>query len=486
MKKIILASAITLGMSVSAVAAVSGQVVKRSVAPTLPTSEIVEGRVQANEFVRQGVRKDVAREDQTIDDFVGIYKWSSQSSLQGEAWPSAGFLFIEKNPDVTNGMLISGFTPYWTLNATYDPEKKRLYVPNQLLEKDVEEENGENVDYETWFWNYSAYNEVDNEGKPNYHIFKNDKTSFYFSLTETGTLQSGDVDQDIWSAHEYTDEELLDVFCIAAAGDIINGAQAPGYYLLNYWITGNKMEEFVYNDAEWDNIGTAQFKDAWFPVLWEGGQTPPAYDVPLYVNKARPTMFLLYDPYGPETPYKEIEQDDNGEDMLPRNVGTEPGYIIFDISSAKCVVVQPLVYAITVAWVSDGEESYEPLYVYNLEGQYYFTTGDSFDDIINFMDSEGYRTSSLSRLLRTITLRNPVYALAKSPTNSSWWTENPGEFTGSIVLPEGYDAAVEVVIDGSEEAPVYYNLQGVRLLNPEKGQIVIVKKGDKTSKQVYR
>jgi len=36
-----------------------------------------------------------------------------------------------------------------------------------------------------------------------------------------------------------------------------------------------------------------------------------------------------------------------------------------------------------------------------------------------------------------------------------------------------------------ENAPeVYYNLQGIRLANPEKGQLVIVRKGNKTFKAI--
>lgn len=43
----------------------------------------------------------------------------------------------------------------------------------------------------------------------------------------------------------------------------------------------------------------------------------------------------------------------------------------------------------------------------------------------------------------------------------------------------------DVEIDGAA-APVYYNMQGIRVANPEKGQMVIVREGNKASKRVIR
>ncbi|MDE5882018.1 MAG: hypothetical protein K2H60_09830 [Muribaculaceae bacterium] len=49
----------------------------------------------------------------------------------------------------------------------------------------------------------------------------------------------------------------------------------------------------------------------------------------------------------------------------------------------------------------------------------------------------------------------------------------------------GEDTGVESAIATEDAAPVYYNLQGVRVANPSNG-IFIVKKGNKTSKQVIK
>ena len=55
---------------------------------------------------------------------------------------------------------------------------------------------------------------------------------------------------------------------------------------------------------------------------------------------------------------------------------------------------------------------------------------------------------------------------------------------GTIVLPEDYDAVETILGDDSNAPAVYYNLQGVRVNNPEKGQLVIVRKGNKAQKVI--
>lgn len=53
-----------------------------------------------------------------------------------------------------------------------------------------------------------------------------------------------------------------------------------------------------------------------------------------------------------------------------------------------------------------------------------------------------------------------------------------------ITLPS---AGVEGVISDSENvAKRYFNLQGVEIANPEAGQVVIVKEGNKASKTIVR
>lgn len=59
----------------------------------------------------------------------------------------------------------------------------------------------------------------------------------------------------------------------------------------------------------------------------------------------------------------------------------------------------------------------------------------------------------------------------------------------TILFDEGWRDGIKSVIaddNNSNEAPVYYNLQGMRVVNPKAGQIYIVKQGNKSTKQIYR
>lgn len=59
----------------------------------------------------------------------------------------------------------------------------------------------------------------------------------------------------------------------------------------------------------------------------------------------------------------------------------------------------------------------------------------------------------------------------------------------TVLFDEGWRDGIKSVIaddNSSNEAPVYYNLQGMRVVNPKAGQIYIVKQGNKSTKQIYR
>lgn len=63
-------------------------------------------------------------------------------------------------------------------------------------------------------------------------------------------------------------------------------------------------------------------------------------------------------------------------------------------------------------------------------------------------------------------------------------TNQSGKF--KVVFPANYaDSGVENVISAEDVATEYYTLQGVKVANPEKGTIVIVKKGNQVKKQVF-
>ncbi|MDE6769732.1 MAG: hypothetical protein K2J78_08435 [Muribaculaceae bacterium] len=84
------------------------------------------------------------------------------------------------------------------------------------------------------------------------------------------------------------------------------------------------------------------------------------------------------------------------------------------------------------------------------------------------------------------TLEEPAkvwVGLAKNANSPAQYWNPFADFKLEVLA--GEDTGVESAIATEDVAPVYYNLQGVRVANPSNG-IFIVKKGNKTSKQVIK
>ena len=64
-------------------------------------------------------------------------------------------------------------------------------------------------------------------------------------------------------------------------------------------------------------------------------------------------------------------------------------------------------------------------------------------------------------------------------------TREPVEMISNIQLPEL--TGVEGIVDDSVDAPArFFNLQGVEVAAPVKGEVTIVKKGNKSYKQIAK
>ncbi len=89
-------------------------------------------------------------------------------------------------------------------------------------------------------------------------------------------------------------------------------------------------------------------------------------------------------------------------------------------------------------------------------------------------------------------LSGTIYITLSYEGNWTPYAAESGTFSGlekgMIVTLDVQDyVGIEGIInDNSCAAPIYYNLQGMRVANPKAGQIYIVKQGSKTSKQIYR
>ena len=409
-------------------------------------------------------------------DFEGTYKWSGDNRLGSTVFPNEGIMTIEVETDGT--IAVYGFDYYADyLEANFDAATGRLNIPNApTVFNDY-------YNYEVWFYNYFWVNTVWTEqdaaenpgskweiGQKLYRVTPaSEDTPFFFTLSENG-IQAGNgyPDQEKFDAHEYTDEELQN-FPLAA--NIMPDYGTDAFFWLCAFIEGEPLQAFNYVADQWQELGMSEFKDAWFQLLWgETDYDPIPYEVPVYYDKTNPGRYLLYEPYsyGDENPYSLIYE------------GDKPGYIVFNITDPECVVVEPLVYAISMLYGEDIED----FYCMNYEGYNYYLLGADKEEMIIYFDQQDLDMSYLDERNNTVYIYNAGFTMG---LNADFYQWNNVTNSGSIKLPSNYMDSVETILGEDANAPaIYYNLQGQRVNNPEKGQLLIVKKGNKTSKQIIR
>lgn len=428
----------------------------------------------------------------TKEDFIGEYSWKGGNCLVEEQLPSEGIMTISQDPVYPDSLRIKGFQMYDTNEGYLSAyvEEGVLYIPNQFLFRNP------TYNQDFWFWNYSFKNYVSGDVK-DYIYQKNDKYKYRLNMDANGNLYAGDILQDdpTFDANGYTDEQLLELSCVAA--DIMPDPKWVdyGFIWLIAFVEAKPLEFFEFVSDEWVPIGNAKFKDAWFPIFWPNADTPE-YDVPLFCNRANHDRYMLLNPYGPNTPYGTFYEELGGT----INLSNKQGYLVFDVSEPECVLFEPMVYSITIDMNEDPTmgEWPVPLYCYNWEGYQYFINYYTTSEIIRSSYTENKELSFLDPddpegwFVGINNGQFSMYADGIDFLTPQWWmsfdqagNQIDAEMSGWIYFPKDYNS-VESIGEESNEAPVYYNLQGVQVANPEKGQLLIVRKGNKSSKKFIR
>lgn len=474
MKKLLYSLGIAAAIGLTANAAVPAATMQRIKSVDITKQKKITAAPQPVKAIPT-TKKHVKGKVATANDFLGTYVWAGENLLGQIMFANEGTMTISLDPTNPDNLIISGFCQEGNLNSYV--KNGRLYIPNQFSFFNQWDAT------EGWFWNYTVRWQFQNNQWA-YWPYKNDVTEYYFQFDDEGYLIAGGIpDQNKWDNNEYTDEELDDLICIAA--DIDPLQPDAGFYWLCMWVQARKVNAFEYNEAEWTNIGTASFKDAWFPVMWDNLVTPPPYDVPVCRNVSNENLFLLMNPYGPDTPYGQGFNE------------ASTGYIMIDITDPDCVYVKPLVEAGKFV-LAQGSPAY-PTFLFNAEGYFHDLQGASAEDIIVNFTNDGMKVSNFDPNDFEgpfVSIYNGYYAFQggeNTMVDPCGWlqgTDAQGNYVfyqldGHVVLPNDYNAVKTVGVD-ENAAPVYYNLQGVKVNNPEKGQILIVKKGNQTTKQVIR
>lgn len=240
-------------------------------------------------------------------------------------------------------------------------------------------------------------------------------------------------------------------------------------------------------DQNWKDSGTALLIDGWILPALGIDQYSNKYEVPLQRHLVDENMYRLVDPYhvGPAAPY---------------NQSKLKGYIVFNVSDPKHVIVNPNM----VRCGFGNDELGSPFfYCYNHLQYLVNETQKDASLIIQAMGNQIPYTKFENNIVKLEKFTTP----SAGGSSESYFDANFGyyddrfggynwpapegynfipDMTTYILLP-GYDTegVEDVIIDETNAAPVYYDMNGVRVDNPSNG-IFIVKQGNKVSKSIIK
>lgn len=229
----------------------------------------------------------------------------------------------------------------------------------------------------------------------------------------------------------------------------------------------------------WEGIGNATFMDGWLIPAYDEDQAENMYEVALERNEANPDLFRLVNPYksGP---------------LADQNSCKTNGYIVFDISDPEHVV-----FNLADGGWTNSQMGVSTLFPYNWLGVLCLVNPDWYPEEIaaEMGDAIAYTTFQEG----VVSLENTVGGLPDTrfgaqfdPTYGMFWAIDqagtPANMAAKIIFPEGWEnAAVGAIeVDNSNLPVEYFNLQGVKVANPEAGQIIIMCQGSKAVKKILK
>ncbi|GEM_PF-5026307 len=242
-------------------------------------------------------------------------------------------------------------------------------------------------------------------------------------------------------------------FCVAAVS--LDGKTVYGYF--NYCLF-NEFTKYIESDY-WTNIGDAEFKAGFIYAMYSQNdfttiETIPAAPVAAQRSVQDPNIIRIKNAFAAPLGEEEIGNP-----------------ILFDLTDPRCVVVpmQP-------AGFSDSEAGIV----------YFLSRAD------NFESNEEFLASDMAQY--ALTLNENLITI---PAGGMWWyfpeydqqhVYSPGaenELPSSLLLPAGWNAIDNITVEGVDAPVEYYNLQGVRVANPESG-LYIRRQGKNATKVLVK
>ena len=257
------------------------------------------------------------------------------------------------------------------------------------------------------------------------------------------------------------------------------GAQTAGYFGI-YDLEGAARPTAKPDDsADWYNLGNAQIMDGWVVPCFGLDQSEWVFEAPLQQNKKNANLFRVVDPY-------------HNEIFEGLNESTKAGYIVFDVTDPDHVLFEKS----EAGWAL-SEVGVSKFYCYNNLGMYVQYFGVDAATIVDVIGDDIPYTTFKDGVVFLGAIDHPEYGVVYDanfgyqgdPTGGYTWTSGSGEvdMTASITFPEDWAGVKNIATDNVANGAVeFFNLQGVRVANPQAGQLVIKRQGGEVSKMIVR
>lgn len=238
----------------------------------------------------------------------------------------------------------------------------------------------------------------------------------------------------------------------------------------------------------WKSVGKAKLQDGWVTSGLTGGQqSDPSliWEVELQQNEDDANIYRLVNPYGESSIYGPGGEAEGYNESIAMN-----GFIQFNVSDPDHVVFEAV-----PANFSNSNMRIGQVYPINTVGMLIYSYGWTLEKAV-----EAYGDQLLWSTFKDGVVTIPsapngkggytndtCFGVEGNPYGGFGWQDQNGVSTNmesKIWFPD--ENGVEGV-EFDENAPVkYYNLQGVEVANPAKGQLVIKTQGSKTQKMIVR
>lgn len=224
----------------------------------------------------------------------------------------------------------------------------------------------------------------------------------------------------------------------------------------------------------WTSVGDATLQDGWMLPCLGIDQTDPAnwYTVELQQNDKDKNVYRLVDPYKGKSPIAQY------------NASTKTGYIQFDVTDPDNVLFEAVDAGVVISQIGITK-----FFAYNTLGWAVLYTGAPASTIISVYPTFSLTTFKDGVVFLPSTLdedggytSDACFGDQTDTAGGYGWQDNSGisqNMESKIIFPSA--GISDVTADAADGAVEYFNLQGVRVANPENG-VYIRTQGGKATK----